>query len=555
MTGKKKAELLYVPLGGTGEIGMNLNLYAYGDAWVMVDLGISFADSYLPGVEIIMPDPAFIEERRDKLLAIVLTHAHEDHLGAVAHLWPRLRCPVYATPFTAAILGSKLAEAGLEDAVPLIEIRPEGSFALGPFDFRYVPITHSIAEANALVIKTPAGTVFHTGDWKLDPEPVICPPTDEGALEVIGDAGVLAMICDSTNVFTPRETGSEGAVGDSLIEVMKGHPGRVLVTTFASNIARLASLGRAAGALDRHLCVVGRSLVRNLEVGRALGYLKDFPSLVSEDDVGYLPREKVMIVSTGCQGEARAALSRIAQGQHRNITLSEGDMVVFSSKNIPGNELPIGRMVNSLVSRGIKVITEKDAFVHVSGHPTRPELERMYDLIRPEIAVPTHGEIRHLMEHAALARRMGVNQAVVAHNGAVVRLAPGPAEIIDEVTSGRLAIDGDIIVPVDGEAIVSRRRIMYNGYLGVAVAVDRDGHLVAEPSLDIQSLPHGEPGGPVEDAILRAIDKATGGFSAKVRADDRQLAEGLRIVARRAAKIATGRENGPITKVHVLRIE
>jgi len=554
MTSKKHNDLLFVPLGGTGEIGMNLNLYAIGDSWIMVDCGISFADSYLPGVEIIMPDPAFIEERRDKLLGIVLTHAHEDHLGAVAHLWPLLRCPIYATPFTAAIVGSKLSEAGLTHEATVIEVPMSGNIKLGPFDLTYVPITHSIAEANALVIRTPHGTVFHTGDWKLDPDPVICPPTDENLLAQIGDDGVLAMVCDSTNVFSPTESGSEGAVADSLIEVMKDHPGRILVTTFASNIARLASLGRAAVALDRHLCMVGRSLVRNLEVARALGYMKDFPELISEDDVGFLPREKVMVVSTGCQGEARAALSRIAQEQHRNISLAEGDMVVFSSKNIPGNDLPIGRLINSLVAKGIKVVTEKDAFVHVSGHPTEPDLKRMYDLIRPEIAVPTHGEIRHLTAHVALARDKGVGQALVGRNGAVIRLAPGPAEIIDDVPTGRLAIDGAYIVPVDGPSIVDRRRIMYNGYISVAVAVDRAGHLVGEPSLDLQGVPGGEPGGDVEDAILRAIDKATGGFSAKVRDDDRQLAEGIRIVVRRAAKAETGKEAGPITKVHVIRV-
>lgn len=554
MNSRKHNDLLFVPLGGTGEIGMNLNLYAVGDSWIMVDCGISFADSYLPGVEIIMADPAFIEERRDKLLGIVLTHAHEDHLGAVAHLWPVLRCPIYATPFTAAIVGSKLSEAGLAHEATVHEVPKSGTIKLGPFDLTYVPITHSIAEANALVIRTPHGTVFHTGDWKLDPAPVICAPTDESLLGRIGDDGVLAMVCDSTNVLSPTESGSEGAVADSLIEVMKDHPGRILVTTFASNIARLASIGRAAVALNRHLCVVGRSLVRNLEVARALGYLNDFPNLVSEDDVGYLPREKVMVVSTGCQGEARAALSRIAQGQHRNISLSAGDMVVFSSKNIPGNELSIGRLVNSLVGLGIKVVTEKDAFVHVSGHPTEPELKRMYDLIRPEIAVPTHGETRHLTAHAALARGKGVKQTLVGHNGAMIRLAPGPAEVIDEVHAGRLAVDGAYIVAVDDAPIVDRRRIMYNGYIGVAVAVDREGHLVAEPSLDLQGIPGGEPGGDVEDAILRAIDKATGGFSTKVRGDDRQLAEGIRIVVRRAAKTATGKEAGPITKVHVIRV-
>ena len=554
MTKARDDQLLFVPLGGAGEIGMNLNLYAYGDAWIIVDLGITFADPYFPGVDIMMPDPSFIEDRRDKLLGIVLTHAHEDHLGAVAHLWPRLRCPVYATPFTAAILGSKLSEAGIEPEVPLQEIPKAGGFKLGPFDIRYFPITHSIAEANGLVIRTPAGIVFHTGDWKLDPDPVICQPTDEGALRALGDEGVLAMICDSTNVFSPTESGAEGAVADSLLDVLAGHPGRVLVTTFASNIARLAGLARAAVKLDRHLCIIGRSLIRNIEAARALGYLDDLPPLVGESDLGYLPRDKVMIVSTGCQGEGRAALSRIAQGQHRSVKLSEGDVVVFSSKQIPGNELAIGRLINSLAQSGIKVITERDAFVHVSGHPTRPELERMYDLIRPEIAVPVHGEHRHLLAHASLARQKGAKQALVVQNGNVVRLAPGPAEIIDDVEFGRLALDGTHLVPAEGDIIAARRRIMFHGYLGVAAAVDGDGHLVGEPSLDFQGVPGGEPGGAVEAAVLDALDRATEGFKEAVRRDDRHLAEGLRIIARRAAKTATGKENGPITKVHVIRV-
>ncbi|MEX1146993.1 MAG: ribonuclease J [Sphingomonadales bacterium] len=552
--GKRDNELLFVPLGGSNEIGMNLNLYACGDAWIMVDLGITFSDPYFPGVDVFVPDPSFIEERRDKLLGIVLTHAHEDHLGAVAHLWSRLRCPVYATPFSAAILGSKLSEAGILHDVPLVEVPVGGKITLGPFDIRYMAITHSIAEANALVIRTPLGTIFHTGDWKLDPDPVISAPTDEAALDAVGDDGVLAMVCDSTNVFSPTPSGSEGAVAESLLDVLDGHKGRIVVSTFASNIARVASIARAAKAVGRHLCVVGRALVRNIEVARALGYLPDFPSLVGEEDVGYLPREKVMIMATGCQGEARAALSRIAQGQHRNLSLTAGDVVVFSSKQIPGNELSIARLINTLSAAGVRVITEREAFVHVSGHPTRPELERMYALIRPKIAVPVHGEARHLLEHATVALGTGVEQAIVGGNGKMIRLAPGPAEIVGEVPAGRLAIDGNHMIPAEGDIIASRRRIMYNGYLGVAVAVDRDGHLLGEPGLDIQGVPGGEDGGPVERAVLAAIDKATEGFSAAVRRDDRQLAEGLRIVSRRAAKAAGGKENGPITTVHVIRV-
>lgn len=545
-------DLLFVPLGGAGEIGMNLNLYSYGGKWLMVDLGVTFADDYLPGVDLVLPKTTFIEDRRDDLLGIVLTHAHEDHAGAVAHLWPRLKCPVYATPFTAAFLRTRLKEAGLLNVVPLHEVPLGGRVKIGPFTIDYISITHSIAEPNSLLITTPAGRIFHTGDWKLDPEPLVGKPTDENALQAIGDNGVLAMVCDSTNVFNAEASGSEGAVRQSLMTLLADRPQRVVVTTFASNIARVATLAAVAVAHGRELCLIGRALERNVQIARELGYLREMPRLVSVEDLGYLPPERVMIVCTGCQGEARAALARIATGQHRDIALDPGDLVVFSSKMIPGNEVPIGMVINQLVKEGIEVITEKDAFVHVSGHPGRAELERLYRLIRPQIAVPVHGEIRHMARQGWLARDLGVSQVVGVENGDVVRLAPGPAEIIEYAESGRLALDGRVLVEADGDAIAGRRRISYNGYLGVAIALYEDGELAADLSLDLQGLPDAK--GDLAERLAEVIEAAYEKLKPAERRDDAKVAESLRVAARRAAKEAIGKETGPITKVYVLRV-
>ncbi len=550
---KGEKNLLFVPLGGADEIGMNLNLYAYGGQWIMVDLGISFADDYLPGVEVIMPNPAFIEDRSDKLLALFLTHAHEDHAGAVAYLWPQLRCPIYATPFTAAILRSKLYEAGLLDDVTLHEIPLGGSAEVGPFKVDYVALTHSIPEPNALLIETPAGRVFHTGDWKLDPDPVIGEPTNEAQLKAIGDAGVLAMVCDSTNVFNVHGSGSEASVRDSLAKVLAGRDGRIIVTTFASNIARLDSLGTVAKMHDRHVCLLGRSLQRNVDVARTLGYLRDFPQVLSEEEAGYLPKNKVFYISTGCQGEPRAALARIAGGQHRHVVLSPGDLVVFSSKIIPGNDLIIGRLINQLVKLGIEVVTEKEAFVHVSGHPGQDDLAKMYSWIRPQVAVPVHGEPRHLRKHAELAKAFGAPQVITVENGSVVHLAPGSASVIEVVEAGRLALDGDILVPTDGEMLAQRRRIMNNGYIGVVVVVDDDGELLASPAIDLQGVPSEDDEALVDDisdAVTATVERLSNGDKRK---DDR-LAEAVRVVVRRLAREETGKQPGPVTKVQVSRV-
>ena len=554
---KADDELLFLPLGGSGEIGMNLNLYGYGPEdgrqWIIVDLGVTFGDERTPGVDLIMPDPAFIEDRREELLGIVLTHAHEDHIGAVAHLWPRLRCPVYATPFTATMVRGKLIEAGLEGEVPLHIIPLGHRFDLGPFDIELVTLTHSILEPNALAIRTPLGLVMHTGDWKIDPDPVLGDDIDIARLTEIGDEGVRAIVCDSTNVFSPGTSGSEADVAASLIELIRPMEGRVAVTTFASNVARLESIARAAAACGRHAVLVGRAMYRVVAAARDAGYLKDLPPFLTEHDAGYLPREKVLFICTGSQGEPRAALARIAEDGHPNIVLEKGDCVVFSSRVIPGNEVSIFDLQNTLALRGIRVITEKDHFVHVSGHPCRDELARMYQWIRPEISVPVHGEARHLAEHAALARELQVPQQVVIRNGLMVRLAPGPAEIIDEAPSGSIYLDGDVLTASDEGAVQERRRLAFAGSAFVSVVLDGKGQLRGDPQVRLMGLPEDDGNGTdFEDIALDAIDTAFDRLPAKRRGDDDTVAEFLRRAVRGALRREWGKK--PQVAVVVTRI-
>ncbi|MEQ8266718.1 MAG: ribonuclease J [Parvibaculum sp.] len=530
-------ELVFLPLGGSGEIGMNLNLYGFGPArarqWIMVDLGVTFGDDRTPGVDVIMPDPAFIVEHKDSLLGIVLTHAHEDHIGAVAHIWPRLRCPVYATPFTAAMVRGKLIEAGIESQVPMNIIPLGHRFSLGPFDIELVTLTHSILEPNALAIRTPLGLVMHTGDWKIDPDPVVGDDMDIARLTEIGDEGVRAIVCDSTNVFSPGTSGSEADVASSLIELIRSCEGRVAVTTFASNVARLESIARAAEACDRHAVLVGRSMHRVVGAARECGYLTGLAPFISEHDAAYLPREKVLFICTGSQGEPRAALARIAEDGHPHIVLEKGDTVVFSSRIIPGNETSIFDLQNLLAERGVRVITEKDHFVHVSGHPCRDELARMYQWIRPQISVPVHGEARHLAEHAVLARELQVPEQVVIRNGLMVRLAPGPAEIIDEAPSGRIYLDGDVLIESDEGAVQDRRKLAFAGSVFVSIVLDGKGAVRGDPQVRLMGLPEEDANGvSFEDRALDAVDDALDRLPMKRRGDDDAVAEFLRRAVR-----------------------
>jgi ribonuclease J len=541
-------ELLFLALGGSGEIGLNVNLYGCQGQWVMVDCGITFADPAYPGIDLILPDLSFIEERADNLLGIVLTHGHEDHIGALPYFAADLGVPLYATPFTAGLIRGKLDEEGVADQVKLHVIdREHGQFHLGPFGFEYVPLAHSIPEGNALIIETPHGRIFHTGDWKLDEEPLLGTPSTAAELEAIGDKGVLALVCDSTNVFNEDASGSEAAVREGLDGVIAEATGRVLVTTFASNAARLATLGEVARDTGRQLCVAGRSLDRILKVAKSVGYLRDFPEPIDFDAAMKLPPREVLIVATGGQGEARAALGRIAFDQHP-LKLGEGDLVVFSSKQIPGNEVAIGRIQNALAAKDIQMITDRQAHVHVSGHPGRPELALMYKWIRPEIILPVHGERRHMAEQARFAEEQGVPKSIVQENGTVVRLAPdGPVAIGNE-RAGRLVMDGDVILPADGATINERRRIAAYGQISVAVALGKGGKVVGNPEVRLQGIPVEED---KDDFVAEACDAAEQA-ARKGAADEEKLREAIRLAVRRKAVEWTGKK--PVVDVMILRV-
>ncbi len=543
-------ELIFLPLGGSGEIGMNVNLYGCNGKWVMVDLGMTFADPGYPGVDLVLPDLAFIEERRADLLGVVLTHGHEDHIGAIPYLANELGVPLYATPFTAGLIAKKLEEEGLTKEVKLNIIPMDGELTLGDFHFRYVALAHSIPEGNALVIDTPYGRIFHTGDWKLDDGPLLGTPASAAQLTAIGDAGVLAMVGDSTNVFNDKASGSETDVREGLLKVVKARKtGRVLVTTFASNAARLATLGWVAKETGRHLVLAGRSMDRITQVAKATGYLKDMPPTLSWDAAANMDPSKLLILCTGAQGEPMAALSRIASGSHPVLKLEPGDLVVYSSKQIPGNELAIGRVQNALATRGIEVITEKQAHVHVSGHPGRPELEAMYEWIRPEIAIPVHGERRHMEAHALVAKACGVKKAMVPINGSAIRLAPNGPKLLSHEKAGRLVLDGDVILPADGATIVERRRLMMNGHMGVTVVLDRNGKVAATPAVTAQGVPV------EEDKPAFLVECAEAAEAAAKKADQKnaeKYAEAVRVAVRRIAREWTGKK--PVTDVQVIRL-
>jgi ribonuclease J len=545
-------ELLFLPLGGTGEIGMNLNLYGHDGAWLMVDLGVMFADATRPGVDVLMPDPAFIEDRRENLVGLVLTHAHEDHIGAVGYLWPRLRCPIYATAFTAAMLQPKLMEAGIDDEVQVIEVPLSGRFTAGPFEVELITLTHSIPEPNALVIRTPAGTVLHTGDWKLDPAPLVGESYDEKALRDLAKEKVLAMVCDSTNAMVEGESGSEAEVRAVLMEVVAGLRNRVAIACFSSNVARVETAAKVAEATGRRVCLAGRSMLRVYQAARDTGYLGNLPPLVSEEDVGYLPRDEVLILCTGSQGEPRSALWRIANDENNRVVLQPDDTVIFSSRVIPGNDKAIYALQNKLALKGVEVITADDHEVHVSGHPAREELTRMYQWVRPQIAVPVHGEARHLAEHARLARACQVPQQIVATNGALVRLAPGPAEIVDHVPSGYLALDGARLMSLGSSVLRSRQHLAYNGAAAVTLVIGGDGLFQGQPMISAPGVLDEETEGDKLAVIVEGLTDALRRLPAADRRDDEAVKEAARMAVRRGFSRMLGKK--PVTKVHVVRL-
>jgi ribonuclease J len=544
-------ELLFVPLGGAGEFGLNLNLYGLDGRWLMVDLGISFADETLPGVDIVLPDPSFIADQIDALDGLVLTHAHEDHFGAIPYLWQRLRCPIYCTAFTAAVLRRKLVDNGVE-GVPIHVIEPGQRFQVGPFDCCFLHVTHSILEASALALRTPLGNILHTGDWKLDPAPLMGPTTATDELEALGREGVLAMVADSTNVLTPGTSGSEAEVRDSLTGLIAGLPNRVVLTTFASNVPRLKTAIEVGHSLGRRVCVIGRSMRRMLDAAREVGYLDDLPDLIDERSAGALPRDQGMWLVTGSQGEGRAALARIAGDSHPGLRLSAGDTVIFSSKIIPGNERTLYNVHNGLVRKGIEVITEHDHFVHVSGHPCRDEIEQMYRWIKPRIAIPVHGEDRHLHEHLALARSLGVPEPLGVGNGDLVRLAPGKAEVIDDVPIGRLVQENDELIQAGDELFRTRRRLMAHGTVMVGLVLDRYGSLLADPQMSELGAVDLERESELQDSVIEAIEDAIDGLDDAAARDDERLRTAVRTAVRRAYKLA--RFKRPIIEVQITRL-
>jgi ribonuclease J len=534
-------ELLFLALGGSGEIGMNVNLYGCRGKWLMADLGLTFADPDYPGVELILPELEFIEQRMDDLVGIVLTHGHEDHIGALPYLAGDLKVPLYATPFTAGLIAGKLEEEGLTGQVSLRVIERGGSIDLDPFRVTYVPLAHSIPEGNGLLIETPFGNIFHTGDWKIDETPVLGYPSSAETLTEIGDRGVLALVCDSTNAFLNDASGSESSVHEALRnEVLKAR-GRVLITTFASNAARLETIGRVAIETNRRVVVAGRSLDRILKVAKATGYLLDFPEPVRFDEAMMLPKEEVLVIATGGQGEPRAALGRIAFGQHE-LKIGEGDTVIFSSKQIPGNEMAIGRIMNALSDLGVITVTERQAHIHVSGHPGRPELAAMYRWIRPEVLVPVHGEMRHMREQARFAISEGVPAAIVQRNGDLIRLAPGGPEKIGEERVGRLVLDGDVILPADGVTLNERRKVASNGLIAVALPIDGDGRLVGKVMVRPFGVPVEEDR---EDFLADAADAAEKAY--EPTRDVERVREAVRLAVRRCATLWTGKK--PIVEV------
>ncbi len=542
-------DLAFLPLGGTGEIGMNLNLYRCDGAWLAVDCGIGFSGNDMPEVEILMPDPAFIAEHRKQLVGLVITHAHEDHLGAVAHLWSRLNCPIYATPFAAAVLKRKLGEAGLLGRVDLHVVAPGGSFTLEPFSLRFIGVTHSVPESQALVLRTRYGTVLHTGDWKLDPNPLVGPPTDLDALADLGREGVLAMVCDSTNAMVEGEAGSEADVRRSLTSLIAGINGRIAVTCFASNVARVESIAVAAEAAGRSVVVVGRSL-RNLEAAaRDCGYLARVPLFLSEQDAEHIPDDNLLMICTGSQGEPRSALSRIATDTHPNISLGEGDTVVFSSRMIPGNERAIMSVQDSLVRRGVRVLTDADHMVHVSGHPARDDLRRLYSLVKPRYAVPVHGEWRHLTAHAALAREEGA-EPILLEDGDVLRLSGNRAEVVDSVPVGKLALDGNRILPMEGGVLAARRKMLFNGIVLGSVVIGRSGEVLGSPQVSAPGLL--EPDDAETIRVTGAFAQALADLPPGIRLDEQDFREAAKTALRRA--LGRKLQKRPMVDVHLLRI-
>ncbi|WGS17094.1 MULTISPECIES: ribonuclease J [unclassified Bradyrhizobium] len=551
-------ELTFAPLGGVGEIGMNLSIYGLGNrhqrAWLAVDLGVSFGDEeHLPGIDLIMPDIRFLEKERNNLMGLVLTHAHEDHFGAIIDLWPKLGCKIYATQFSASLFEAKCAAERNPPKIPVTVIPSGGRVDIGPFNVEFIPVAHSIPESHALAIRTEVGTVLHTGDWKIDPTPILGLPTDERRLRELGDEGVLALVGDSTNAVRDGRSPSEAEVAKTIADLVKKAKGRVAVTTFASNVARMKAVADAARAADREVVVVGRAMERAVQVARECGYLNGVQSFRSTEVYGHFPPDKVLALCTGSQGEPRAALARIANDDHPQITLNKGDTVIFSSRTIPGNEKAVGSIINGLVEQGVEVITDRDHLVHVSGHPRRDELRDMISWVRPQLLIPVHGEALHLAEHAKLARAAGVPKVLTCRNGDLVKLGPGDSGIIDELPAGRLYKDGTILEDAKSRAVVERRRMGFAGCAFVAIAMTEQGELADDPEVDLVGMPEKNAAGEMlDDIVFEVVVSTVEGLSRPRRRDPDALAESVRRAVRALLNEQWGKK--PICLVHVLTV-
>jgi len=551
-------ELLFAPLGGIGEIGMNLSIYGYGDGrrrqWLIVDCGVSFAaEEHLPGVDLILPDIRYLVEERRNIVGLVLTHAHEDHMGALIDLWPRLNVPIYATPFASTLFEARRASEPRAPKIPINVVPVGGHLELGPFTVDFISVAHSIPESNALAIHTPLGTVLHTGDWRIDPAPLVGSKTDTAKLTALGDKGVLALIGDSTNAIRDGRSPSEADVAKTLAELVRTAPARVAITTFASHVDRIRAVADAARAAGREVVVVGRAMERVIQVARETGYLDGVQDFRSVETYGYLPPDKVLALCTGSQGEPRAALSRIAEDAHPEVTLTKGDRVIFSSRAIPGNEKAVDRVINGLVAQGVEVVTDRSHLVHASGHPRRDELRDMIGWTRPQILIPAHGEALHLAEHAKLARGAGVPRVLVCRNGDLVRLAPGGAEIVDEIPAGRLYKDGALLVDAAARTVVARRRLAFAGIVSVALALSENGTLVLDPEIELIGIPEADAAGqPLHEIARDAVEEAIETLPKPRRRDPDEVAEAVRRAVRSA--IAERWNKKPICHVHVLTV-
>tara|TARA_B100000965_G_scaffold78363_2_gene62306 strand:- start:3587 stop:5251 length:1665 start_codon:yes stop_codon:yes gene_type:complete len=553
---KEKKELVFCPLGGSGEIGMNMNLYGFGtkesQKWIVVDMGVTFADDSIPGVDLILPDPGFLLDKKEDLLGIILTHAHEDHIGSVSHIWPSLKCKIYATPFTAVLIQEKFKEKKI-DISKFLQIVPLNSkIHLGAFEIDFITLTHSILEPNGLSITTPLGSILHTGDWKIDPNPLVGGKIDEKKLKKIGEKGVSIMICDSTNVFSPGRAGSESDVRDSLLKIMDSKSKRILVTSFASNVARMETIFYCAKKTKRSICLVGRSMQRIYKAAKKCGYLGNLIEPIDPKNAKNLSKNKILYLATGSQGEPMGAMNRIVNGIHPEVFIEDGDCVIFSSKIIPGNEKKLYQLQNLIVRNNIEIITEENAFVHVSGHPNRDDLKDMYNWIRPQCIIPVHGEHRHMKEHAAFAKEMKVPKTLLIENGDIIRLLPGnEPKIIDKAPTGRLYLDGNLGVDAESQSIKDRKNLSINGYLEITLIVSNNGK-IKKPIVSFKGIPQSEEVEPfvfdIEDEIFNVCKT----FSLQSKNQEKNLIETIKQTCRRIVREKTGKK--PFTNINIARI-